>query len=72
MHIAGIGQMCVSLSLSFSFTRSPSFISSRYPQVEKVVQVEIDSAVPEVAKEFLPEIAAGYEAHAGAFNMNAS
>ena len=34
----------------------------RYPQVEKVIQVEIDEAVPEVAQEFLPEIAAGYQA----------
>eukprot|EP00439_Symbiodinium_sp_Y106_P078177 s21_g16.t6 len=33
----------------------------RYPQVEKVIQVEIDEAVPEVAQEFLPEIAAGYQ-----------
>ena len=34
----------------------------RYPQVEKVIQVEIDETVPEVAQEFLPEIAAGYQA----------
>lgn len=33
----------------------------RYPQVEKVIQVEIDETVPEVAQEFLPEIAAGYQ-----------
>jgi len=34
----------------------------RYPQVEKVMQVEIDETVPAVAQEFLPEIAAGYQA----------